>query len=326
MSAAAPGRRALLAAAASLLLAGQAGAAARIRLTMATGAAGGGFAEIAPALADIADRHAGIELDLLPTAGSHDNLRLLRAGDADLGLVSMGAAWEAANGRPPFAATGPSRGLRALFPLHGTRFGLVAARRRPAARLADFRGGKIGVGPAGGAAEIYLRALAGSLGLALTLVAGAPAELADRVVAGELDALWFGSSIRVAAVQDVMERADGVLIPLAPEEIARFEQLFPFGTAGEIAAGTYQGQTKPVPAAAVWAFALASERLPDEEAYRLTRAVMEQASALTDAYPRLAGARAEHAVRNTFLPFHPGALRHFAEAGVRLAPAVGGAG
>jgi TRAP-type uncharacterized transport system substrate-binding protein len=59
--------------------------------------------------------------------------------------------------------------------------------------------------------------------------------------------------------------------------------------AGHRAAGTYQNQAAPIRSAAVWNFVLVHKDIPAGDAYLLT---------------------------NTFLPFHPGALKYYHEAGV----------
>lgn len=327
MRGAAFGRRGvLLAAAASLAWPRLGIGAERARLTLATGSAGGAFHEHGPALAELVARHAPLDLDVRPTRGSHDNVVLIGAGDADLGLVSMGSAFDAWTGRTPFTDRGPYRNLRALCPLYGTSFGLVVPRARGAARLSDLGGATIGAGPAGGSAQLYLVGLAAALGLTVRIATGAPADLAERVIAGEIDAFWFGASVPVPAFADVVERVDAVVLGLSPEEIAAFRRTFPYAATGEIAAGSYKGQSGPLPSAAVWNFVVASDRLGEGEACEITRAVLDHAGEIADSFPRLASATLAHVTANTFLPFHAGALRYYAEKGLVVPPALRDAG
>ncbi|WP_375461499.1 TAXI family TRAP transporter solute-binding subunit [uncultured Enterovirga sp.] len=315
-------RRLLVAGAASLAWPALPAAAERTRLTLATGSSGGGFHEHGPALAELVARYAPIDLDLQPTTGSHDNVVLIGAGDADLGLASMGSVFDAWNGRTPFKARGPFRNLRALLPLYEASFGLVALRARGAARLSDLAGATIGAGPAGGSAQMYLVGLVAALGLPVKIATGAPADLAERVIAGEIDAFWFGSGIPVPAFAEVVERADGVVLGLAPDEIAGLRRTFPYVATGEIPAGSYKGQSSALPSAAIWSFLIGSDRLGEAEAYETTRAVLDHAAEITGAFPRLVGASLANVTANTFLPFHPGALRYFTDKGVIVPDAL----
>ena len=55
---------------------------------------------------------------------------------------------------------------------------------------------------------------------------------------------------------------------------------------------------------------------PAADAYLLTKAVMSATDPRTQIYPPAANTRAADAAANTFLPFHPGALRYYREAGI----------
>jgi hypothetical protein len=53
-------------------------------------------------------------------------------------------------------------------------------------------------------------------------------------------------------------------------------------------------------------------------AYAMTKAVLSAADPKSEIYPTAAGTRAAKAVKNRVLPFHPGALRFYREAGIAL--------
>src|SRR5579862_6969637 len=90
-------RAGTLAAAFSLLLAACAGT-QPAKLELATGAAGGAFAEYGPKVGALITDITGIEIQERVTGGSVDNVKLLETGTVALGLVNMGPAFEAWNG------------------------------------------------------------------------------------------------------------------------------------------------------------------------------------------------------------------------------------
>jgi TRAP-type uncharacterized transport system substrate-binding protein len=63
---------------------------------------------------------------------------------------------------------------------------------------------------------------------------------------------------------------------------------------------------------------VANKDLPDETAYAITKAVLSAADPTSAIYPTASGTRAANAANNRILPFHPGAMRFYREAGVRL--------
>jgi TRAP transporter TAXI family solute receptor len=316
-----PNRRVLLAALAGGLVAPSAVAQGRSRLLLLSGSAGGVFAEYGPALASVLGK-AGIEADVQQTGGSNDNIRALGRGEADLGLVNMGPAYDAWEGRRPFEGDGPQKSLRALFAMYETPFSLVTLRSSGITKLADLKGRIVGVGPAGGPGEIFFKGLTKELGIETRIATGSASELARRVLAGEVDAFWFGAGLPVGAFVQVLYKGEGLVFGLTPEEVAAFRRAFAYFAPYEIPAGTYKGQSSPLTTAAVWNFVLASERLAEDVAYAVTRAALGQAGAIRAAVPAASGTTAANALTNGFLPFHPGAVRYYREAGVTLPPAL----
>jgi len=55
-------------------------------------------------------------------------------------------------------------------------------------------------------------------------------------------------------------------------------------------------------------------------AYLITRTVLENNAALVKAHPAARETVAANASRDTFLPFHPGALRYYRDKGIKLDP------
>lgn len=314
----APTRRAFASFLAAALASGRARAAERQRLTLVTGASGGAFFEYGPALAQVVSAHSDLDLDLEPTGGSNHNLRALARGDADLGLVNMGPAYEAWLGRPPFGADGPVRSLRALVPMYETPFSLVALRDRGLTSVSALGGRTVGVGPAGGPGQIFFEGLCRALGMEVKIATGSPHDLAHRLVAGEIDAFWFGAGLPVAAFAWVLDQDDAVLFGLTDRESAALRGVFAYFAPGEIPAGSYKGQTKAIRTAAVWNFVLATDRMPEEVAYALTRAILDHGQDLAAKLPAAVGTDARNVAADTFLPLHPGAARYYRERGIAI--------
>ncbi len=107
-------------------------------------------------------------------------------------------------------------------------------------------------------------------------------------------------------------------IGLSPEQIDAIRKAMPEFSPSKIAAGTYRTQDKDYITFGVYNFAVGRADLPDDLVYQLVKAVFENQPRLLKAY---AGARetlAQNVDKDTFLPFHPGAVRYYREIGIKI--------
>ncbi|HYF07301.1 MAG TPA: TAXI family TRAP transporter solute-binding subunit [Acetobacteraceae bacterium] len=296
---------------------------ARPQLALATGAPGGTFHVYGEALADILARHSPAAVTARVTGGSNENIRLLDSGAVAVGLVAMGPAFEAWNGTGPFAGA-PRRNLRALFPMYETPFAFIALRRSGISRVADLDGRRVGVGPAGGPTPLFFAGLAEEAGIRATAINGSPDDHARQLLAGEIDAFWFGAGLPVAAFTQVADAAEATVFGMTDAELAGFRRRFGYMAPNTIPAGTYRGQDAPVRTAAVWNFVVASPTLAEPVVHGITAAALSQTAVLAARIAAGAATIAANATANTFLPFHPGAARHYREAGIALPAALTG--
>lgn len=292
---------------------------ARQTLTMATGAAGGAFADYGPGIAKVVAAHAPFDFEMKPTAGSNDNVRMVEENPAVVGLVNMGPAYEAWTGTEAWKGR-KFANLRALVPMYETPFHIIALRSSGIAKLRDLDGKRVGVGPAKGPAENFFRALVQAVGVKVTLVNGSPSDNAAQLVAGNIDAFWYGAGLPIGAFRDAADRVPTTVFGLTADEITAFRKLYPYLAEYAVPAGTYRGQDTGANTVAVWNFVLAHKDLPEATAHALTRAILDHPAEVAKTYPAASATVTRNAAANTFLPFHPGAARYYREKGLALRP------
>jgi TRAP transporter TAXI family solute receptor len=187
-------------------------------IAMATGPEGGGYYEIGRQYQTLLAR-TGVELRLVPTAGSLENVELLcdpKSG-VDIALVQGGSVGK---------ATGELESLGTLFyePLWIFHRGALEG-----TTLAALRGRKVSIGSVGSGSHALLLKLLNRNDIdqeVAELLALPPEEAADKLLAGEIDAAAMLASWEAPVVQQLIAN-DGVeLLNLARADA--YVALYPF--------------------------------------------------------------------------------------------------
>ena len=259
----------------------------------------------------------GVAIDIRKSGGSNENLSAVDASATTIGTAFMVSAYDAIHGTG-WAAGRRHENVRALFPMYETSFQVAALRKSGIRSLADLDGKKVGAGPAKGPAEVFFRAAAEIAHVKPIIVSGDPAVLARLVTSGEIDALWQGAVVPIPSLTAVANQADAVVFGLSGAEVAAMLQKFPQLSATSVPPGTYKGQAAEIRSVAAWNFVVANKDLPFDTAYAITKAILSAKDPKSEIYATAAGTLARNATNNLIMPFHPGALRFYSEAGIAL--------
>jgi TRAP transporter TAXI family solute receptor len=286
-------------------------------LTFATAGRGSAFLPYGTAIGTVIEAAGAARIEIRETGGSNDNLKAIQEQPQTIGTVFLGSAFAAMNGTG-FAAGVKHDGIRALFPMYETSFQIAALARSGITTARQLDGKKVGCGPARGPAEDFFKVLAEAIGIRPTIVPGAPADLAKALAEGQIDALWQGAVVPIPSLVQASQLADTLVFGLSGAEVAEMCRRLPFMAEAVVAGGTYKGQPDPIRSVAAWNFVLANKALPDDLAYAVTRAVMTAPGLVQSVGPAAAGTRPQNAGTNAVVPFHPGALRFYQEAGIAL--------
>jgi len=165
---------------------------------------------------------------------------------------------------------------------------------------------------------VFFRAAAEVAHITPVIVNGDPAALSKLVIYGEIDALWQGAVVPIPSLVEVTDHADAIVFGLSGIELEAMLERLPQLSATIIPPGTYRGQTAKIRSVAAWNFVVANKDLPDDTAYAITKAVLSATDPKSQIYPTAAGTLARNAVWNRVVPFHPGAMRFYKEAGIKL--------
>jgi TRAP transporter TAXI family solute receptor len=195
------------------------------RVVMATGSPDGAYHAFARRYADYLARE-GIELELRPSAGSLENLRLLRAGEVSLALVQGGVD----------DGAGQS-GLHSLGSVYYEPLWVFHRRELPLQRLYQLAGRRLAVGPEGSGTRALAARLLADNGIGESAdwhpLAGQAAV--DALLAGEVDAAFLVISAQSGLVQRLLSDPQIVLFDF--ERAAAYTRRYRFLNSLELPAG-----------------------------------------------------------------------------------------
>jgi uncharacterized protein len=295
---------------------------ARTQLFIGTAGKGGVFYPLGTAMADIISKY-GADLDAMApqTAGTAENMKLLQEGKIELALAQADMAWAAAHGR---LAGLPKRvAIRNLLGAHTKYLHLVTLADRGIAEVRDLKGRRLSVGMAGSETELkMLRVLEAHSVSPYDFRVRAQLderEAAQQLLDGTLDAFAIDDALPSPIVRElVMRRAKLRLVPTGSAVAKITERHGPFYFAGAIPKGTYLGVDHDVPAAAAETLFVAHELMAEDLAYEITKVLLERSDELASASGVAREITPVSAVRGSPVPFHPGALRYYREAGIAI--------
>ena len=287
-------------------------------LTLATASPGGVYYVYGETVAQILTEKLGIAVNPLPTQGPVHNAKLVEAGGAQLGMITMGVGLQGCNGTGDWTGGKQHRNMRALFPMYDTPFQVVVLRRSGITTVAQLDKKRIAVGPKAGTSGAYVPAILKALGISGELNYGSFADMATELFAGRHDAFVTLTGAPMPAIQQAEAMEPVTFISLSPGQIDAIRKAMQEFSSSKIAAGTYRSLDKDYNTLGVYNFAVARADLPDDLAYQLVKAVFENQPRLVKTHPAASETVPQNADKNTFLPFHPGALRYYHEIGISI--------
>ena len=287
-------------------------------LTLGTASPGGVYYIYGEELAHILTEKLSIPVNPFPTQGSIQNVKLIDSGGAQLGLITMSTGLEGWNGTGDWTKGTHFRNIRALFPMYDNPFQAVVLQRSGITTLAQLDKKRIGVGPRSGNGATYGPGIFKIVGISPEMSYGSYNNMGADLLAGRIDALLTLLGAPVPAIQDVDAKEPVTFLSLSPDQMDAIRKTMPdFGPA-KIAAGTYRLLDKDYITVGVPNFVIGRADLPDDLVYQLVKAVFENQSRLVKATSAASDTIAQNVVKDTFLPFHPGAIRYYREIGISI--------
>lgn len=282
--------------------------------TFASGPVRGEYWRLGRAYARFAEAR-GVRVGNLATAGSVENVRALRRGEADVAMVQSDIAALALEGRGPFEREGPAVDLRALASLYPEAVHIVVMSGSGIESVSDLAGRSVNLGSFGSGSRHNALAVLGAYGLSLddlgSVRQGPPGEALQALGRGEVDAVFVTIGAPARLIASFLDRQEAHLIALGAEATERLSRETPGLVPFAIPTFSYAGQPAPVPTVASTALLLATTEMPDGEVDTLLTWTFEEMDFL--ALGSLSGTRVAEGTAQTgiAIPLHDGAAAYF---------------
>jgi TRAP transporter TAXI family solute receptor len=223
----------------------------------------------------------GVRLAVLPTAGSVENITLLRQKTVELAFAQADVAALAVVGAGGFRAAGPYDGLRALLALFPEQLHVVVRADDRARQLAELTGRSVALGLAGSGTRVTAASVLDAANVAIVEPQNAdtldPRSALAALIAKEVDAVFLVGLAPFQPVAEAFGMASLRLLPIGNDVAGGLKGggIIPL----QIPAFAYSDQTMPVTTVAVPALQVVDARLTDAEASRIGEAVLRRVGA-----------------------------------------------
>ncbi len=309
---------------AALAVAGAAHAQEKYSLSIATGGTGGVYYPLGGGMANILSKYVpGLQATAEVTGGSVDNLKLIATGKPYIAFSMADAGQDAYRGEDKFKGTKVP--LRTLMILYPNRMHVVTIEGTGITKMADLKGKRVSTGSPGSATEV--------MGFRVIEAAGLDkdrdmkrerlgvAESVNAIKDRKIDAFFWVGGLPTAAVTD-LANTPGVKIKMidhADTVAAMNKKYGPLYIEDVIPKATYRGMDADNRQATVWNILVSHENLSDQTAYNIVKTIFDKRDDMIAVHKEAENFRLENQkAAASPIPFHPGAVKYFAERGVRI--------
>jgi TRAP transporter TAXI family solute receptor len=300
--------------------------------TLATATTGGTYYPVGVALATLTkvklEPGTGISMSAITSAGSGENVKLLREDQAQFAIMQgLYGKW-AWNGTGAVESEGPQDWMRSVTMLwqNVEHFGIRTefADTGTISDIANLEGRGFSIGKKNSGTEGSGREILGNLGydvdgmFDVAYLGYGPS--AEAFVNGTIDGFNIPAGPPVGAITQAFAGAgdDLTILDFTDEQMAQANGEGELWTRFVIPAGTYPDQAKDINTIAQPNFLAVHEGVDEESVYQITKTIYENLPFLNNIHPATKAMALEKAIAGLPAPLHPGAARFYEEQGITI--------
>jgi TRAP transporter TAXI family solute receptor len=298
--------------------------AAAQNISIATGGTGGVYYPLGGGIAAVLSKHVpGMQATAEVTGGSVDNLKLVNSGKPYIAFAMTDASQDALRGEDKFK--GGKVPLKTLMVLYPNRMHVVSIEGRGVTKMADLKGKRVSTGSPGSATEVMAFRVIEAAGLDkdsdMKRERLGVAESVNAIKDGKIDAFFWVGGLPTASVTDLANTPGTKLKMIDHADVVaamnkKYGNLYVQDT---IPKETYKGMEADNKQATVMNILVAHENMDEKTAYNIVKTIFDRLDDVIAVHKEAVNFKLENQkTAATPIPFHPGALKYFAEKGVKL--------
>ncbi len=296
----------------------------KLNISIATGGTGGVYYPLGGGIAAALSKFVpGMEATAEVTGGSVDNLKLIGSGKSYIALTMVDATLDAYRGVDKFK--GNKIPVRTLMILYPNRMHVVSVEGRGVNKPADLKGKHVSTGSPGSATEVMAFRVIEAAGLDkdkdMKRERLGVAESVNAMKDGKIDAFFWVGGLPTAAVTDLANTPATKIkmidhANLVPAMNKKYGNLY---VEDSIPKATYRGMDTDNKQATVMNILVANANMDDKTAYNIVKTIFDKRQDLINVHKEAENFKLENQKTSASpVPFHPGALKYFAERGVKV--------
>ena len=292
----------------------------RVFLSLGTAPPGGAFFVVGSALAEVLNEFGegfGWSTTAEATSGSQENIRRLDSGEMDFAMSNAAITYFAVRGSEGWDKAYPMRTVMTLAPNVAL---FISPGGSGVETIADLRGNRVSVGPAGAGFEYFVGPLLAAHGITyedFTPLNATQSGAVDLLADGSAAAVFVGGAVPTASITQASASQDINFIPFDEEARQRLIEEYLFFRPATIPAETYRGQAAAFEGLDVGSMHLITSAGVDEElVYNVTKTLYEQRESVIEKHAAGRAINPNNVIRDTGTQFHPGAIRFYQEIGL----------
>ncbi len=299
---------------------------------LATASTGGTYYPVGVALATLTkvklQPKEKIGMSAINSAGSGENVKLLREGEAQFAILQGLFGHYAATGTGPVEADGPQEHLRSITMLWPNVEQFVVKNEHATSGsvddLAAMKGKPMALGKKNSGTIGSNRTLFSGLGIDIDndyeLFYGGYGPSADALQNGQVEGMNTAAGVPTGAVTKAYAAMGDqiTMLEVTDEQIATLDGGKGLWTRYVIDADTYPGQSQAVNTIAQPNFLAVHADVPEETVYKITKTIFENLPFLQAIHKATNAMAADKALAGLPVPLHPGAAKYYQEAGIEI--------
>jgi len=269
-----------------------------------------------------------IGLSAITSAGSGENVKMLRENEVQFGILQgLYGNW-AWNGTGDLANEGPQTDLRSVTMLwQNVEHFVVADQFAKTGTITDFvglKGKRVALGKKNSGTLGSNKEILGNLGVDVDkdydLMYGGYGPSADALQNGQVSGISTPAGVPAGAITKLFAAVGGKvrLLDFTPEQAAQADGGMELWTPYTIPAGTYPGLDKETHTIAQPNFLACRADVDEDAVYRMTKTIYENLPFLQAIHKATLDMALEKAIVGLPLPLHPGAARYYREVGIEI--------